>query len=297
MKQVSTKLYKLRHACLEGDIFDSVCPLLDRDVLDNVFVRDSRRIKEIPFIYNGVRYKRQYEWVFRGDVAKILIGEKRKRGIEGAMVYINYSRLRYEPYVAIVDPSDVFESIDMVAEMVARALSWVYKDHGIVLYLEPWISEDGKHAQWGRDCNEAHTLAAAKGTLQVDEEWDLKTCVNKIIKKHTKKLEVSPPKKGKNTTPKKTIRAAVIDQTKADKVLLKINNCIMGKTEPKDEMMPITAACAANVMRLPTWTELKNSYPWFRLSETSFYRLRQPDCLSYMENDSFDELVDYFKNV
>ena len=274
-----------------GDIFDNVYSLLDREVLDNVFVRDSRRVKEIPFVYNGVRYKRQYEWVFRGDVAKILIGEKRKCGIVGAMVYINYSRLRYEPYVAIVNHSDVFESIDVVAEMVARALTWVYEGHGIALYLEPWISKEEEPVQWGRDCNEAHTLAATKGTLQVDEEWDLKTCVNQIIKTHTKKLDVSPPKK--ENAKEKNFVSALNDKKKLEKVKALINELMEGATETRDIIRPFCAAIVSGVMRRATWAEVKESFNLEEKLRSSYYRLTT-DSSSY-NCPAFDEIVARFK--
>ena len=297
MDKIVKKLFKLRHAHMVGDIFDEHCCLLGKEVLDNVFARDFLRMKEIPFTYKGKRYKRQYEWIFRGDVAKIVIGVKGEYGIVGAMVYINYSKLRYEPYVAIVDRSDVFGSIDVVADMVEGALNWVYKDSGITLCLEPWIPADGEVIQWGRDCNEAHNLAAIHGTIRTEENWDLKTCVKRIIKKHTKKRGASPPQKKNTNKSERTLRSAIIDQTKADLILQKIANCVMGKTEPMDLMMPVTAAYAAKVMRHPTWTELRNSHPEFNLSETSFYRLIDPECLTYRYNDAFDELVEYFKHL
>ena len=297
MDQIVTKLFKLRHVHMVGDIFEEHCCLLGKEVLDNVFARDFLRKKEIPFTYKGKRYKRQYEWIFRGDVAKIVIGVKGEYGIVGAMVYINYSKLRYEPYVAIVDRSDVFGSIDVVADMVEGALNWVYKDSGITLCLEPWIPAEGEVIQWGRDCNEAHNLAAIQGTVHTEENWDLETCVKRIIKKHTKKKGVSPPQKKSTNKSERTLRSAIIDQTKANLILQKIVNCVMGKTEPMDLMMPVTAAYAAKVMRRPTWSELRNSHPEFNLSETSFYRLIDPDCLTYYQNDVFNELVGYFKNL
>ena len=280
-----------------ADLFEDSCCLLSKEVLDNVFIRDFLKLKEIPFTDNGKRYSRKHEWIFRGDIAKIQIGVKGKYGIVGAMAYINYSRLRYEPYVAIVDNSGVFESIDVVADMVARSLNWVYKGSGITLKLEPWIPAEGEVIQWGRDCNEAHNLAMLNSSIIIDEDCELETCVDHIIKKHTKKKSVSPTKKENTNESDKTIRAAIVDQTIADAIILKIDNCVVGKTEPKDEMMPITAAYAAKVMRLPKWTELKNSYPNFKLSETSFYRLRQPDCLSYINDTTFDELVEYYKSI
>jgi hypothetical protein len=184
-----------------------------------------------------------------------------------------------------------------VADMVEGALNWVYKDSGITLCLEPWIPAEGEVIQWGRDCNEAHNLAAIQGTVCTEENWDLETCVKRIIKKHTKKKGVSPPQKKSTNKSERTLRSAIIDQTKADLILQKIANCVMGKTEPMDLMMPVTAAYAAKVMRRPTWSELRNSHPEFNLSETSFYRLIDPDCLTYYQNDVFNELVGYFKNL
>ena len=290
------KLYKICHTSMMADIFEDSFCLIGKEVLDNVFVRDFLKQKEIPFTDKGMRYSREHVWKFGGDVAKIKIGIKGKYGIVGAIVYINYSKLRYEPYVAIVDNSGLFESIDVVADMVARSLNWVYKGSGITLSLVPWIPAEGEVIQWGRDCNEAHNLAMVNGPVNIEEDWDLETSVKTIIKKHKNKKGVSPPKKENTKTSEKTIRSAIVDQTKADAFMQKINNCLIGKTEPMDEMMPFTAAYAAKVMRRPEWTELKNSYPELKLSETSFYRLRNPDCPTYKDDAVFEELVEWFKH-
>ena len=297
MDQIVTKLFKLRHVHMVGDIFEEHCCLLGKEVLDNVFARDFLRKKEIPFTYKGKRYKRQYEWIFRGDVAKIVIGVKGEYGIVGAMVYINYSKLRYEPYVAIVDRSDVFGSIDVVADMVEGALNWVYKDSGITLCLEPWIPAEGEVIQWGRDCNEAHNLAAIQGTVCTEENWDLETCVKRIIKKHTKKKGVSPPQKKSTNKSERTLRSAIIDQTKADLIMQKIANCMKGKMDPEDYMMPITAAIAAGGMNDFPYTVFRRCYPELKISSTSFYRLRDPKCNAYHLNKAFERLVEEFSEI
>ena len=297
MDQIVTKLFKLRHVHMVGDIFEEHCCLLGKEVLDNVFARDFLRKKEIPFTYKGKRYKRQYEWLFRGDVVKLLIGVQGEYGIVGAMVYINYSKLRYEPYVAIVDRSDVFGSIDVVADMVEGALNWVYKDSGITLCLEPWIPAEGEVIQWGRDCNEAHNLAMLNGKMHIDENWDLETCIKRIINTHTKKRGVSPPKK--NTKEIKTLRDVITDKTKADAILQKISDEMKGKTEPWDIMMPTTAAIAAEVMDDPTFLQYKNSFPEVQFSSTSYYRLKNPDCKVYINKlkNKFNRLVAEFKAI
>ena len=297
MNKIVQKLFKLRHAHMVGDIFDEHCCLLGKEVLDNVFARDFLRMKEIPFTYKRKRYKRQYEWIFRGDVAKILIGVKGEYGIVGAMVYINYSKLRYEPYVAIVDRSDVFGSIDVVADMVEGALNWVCKDSGITLCLEPWIPAKGEVIQWGRDCNEAHNLAAIHGTIRTEENWDLKTCVKRIIKKHTKKRGASPPQKKNTNKSERTLRSAIIDQTKADLILQKIANCMKGKMYPEEYMMPITAAIAAGGMNDFPYTVFRRCYPELKISSTSFYRLRDPKCNAYHLNKAFERLVEEFSEI
>ena len=281
-----------------ADLFEDSCCLLSKVVLDNVFVRDFLKQKEIPFIDKGKRYSREHQWIFKGDVAKMHIGVKGDCGIDGAIVYINYSKLRYEPYVAIVDNSGVFESIDVVADMVARSLNWVYKGSGITLNLEPWIPDKGEVIQWGRDCNEAHNLAMMNSSIMIEEDWDLETSVKNIIKKHKKKKGISPPKK-ENADEKKTLRDVITDKSKADAILQKISDEMKGKTEPWEIMMPTTAAIAAEVMDDPSYMKYKNSFPEVKFSSTSYYRLRNPKCKIYSirVKNSFNRMVEEFKAI
>ena len=289
--KLETRLYKLRHVHMVGDIFEE--HLLGKEVLDNVFARDFLRKKEIPFTYKGKRYKRQYEWIFRGDVAKIVIGVNGEYGIVGAMVYINYSKLRYEPYVAIVDRSDVFGSIDVVADMVEGALNWVYKDSGITLRLEPWIPAEGEVIQWGRDCNEAHNLAMLNGKMHIDENWDLETCVKRIIKKHTKKRGVSPPKV--ENTKKKKFVSALYDKKKLEKVVALINELMEGAIETQDKIMPFRAAIVAGISRRATWAEVQEGFGLDDKYFSSYYRLTRKDNTTYSEYPGFMEIVARFK--
>ena len=284
------KLFKVRQS---GYLFETECCLLGKEVLDNVFIRDLLGMKVIPFVDKGKHYQRQHQWQFNGDVVAIRVGEEKNYGIVGATIYFDYSRRLHEPYVAIDDDSGVFESIDVVKDMVERAFKWIYKDTEAAVYLEPWDEK----IHWYKDCCEAHSHAKLTENILTDEDWDVNIYLKNVIKDLKKKKGASPPKKESTKKSDKAIRTAIVDQTKVDPILKKIDNCVMGKTEPIDEMMPITAAYAAKVMRLPTWTELKNSYPDFKLSETSFYRLRKPDCLSYINNDVFKELVEWFKHI
>ena len=261
MDQIVTKLFKLRHVHMVGDIFEEHCCLLGKEVLDNVFARDFLRKKEIPFTYKGKRYKRQYEWVFRGDVVKLLIGVQGEYGIVGAMVYINYSKLR--------------------------------KDSGITLRLEPWIPAEGEVIQWGRDCNEAHNLAMLNGKMHIDENWDLETCVKRIIKKHTKKRGVSPPKV--ENTKKKKFVSALYDKKKLEKVVALINELMEGAIETQDKIMPFRAAIVAGISRRATWAEVQEGFGLDDKYFSSYYRLTRKDNTTYSEYPGFMEIVARFK--
>jgi hypothetical protein len=125
----------------------------------------------------------------------------------------------------------------------------------------------------------------------------LETCVKRIIKKHTKKRGASHPQKKNTNKSERTLRSAIIDQTKADLILQKIANCMKGKMDPEDYMMPITAAIAAGGMNDFPYTVFRRCYPELKISSTSFYRLRDPKCNAYHLNKAFERLVEEFSEI
>ena len=174
-----------------------------------------------------------------------------------------------------------FRDVNELISIVRDGLNEILKPKKLAIVLDAPIMDN--------DDDLASVSAAMYVCKQLTKVHNMMKECNMTLTKKKKRIP-------QTQKPEKTLRAAIVDQTKADVILLKIDNCVVGKTEPKDEMMPITAAYAAKVMRLPTWTELKNTYPNFKLSETSFYRLRQPDCLSYINDTTFGELVEYYKS-
>ena len=294
------KFYKLLRVRAMADLFEGEWCLSDKEVLDGIFERDFLNKKEIAFIYGGKRYLRHYLWEPQGGVTRIKIGYKVKSKFVGAIVYVNYSRQRYDPYVVIIDRDRAFDDSDMVAEMVARALSRAYNGSCTELKLEPWTQAEMENNDWGFDCMEAHAKGDGKGVLSSQSHFGLETCVNRATRKNTKRAGVSPP--GKKTgdeieRPPKTLRTAIIDSSNANRILRKIRNCMKGKTDPEDVMMPITAAYAARVMKKPSFTAMKNSHPEVKISPASFYRLINPDCKAYQDNDAFRQLVTVFKEI
>ena len=157
------KFYKLRRVRAMADLFEGEWCLSDKEVLDGIFERDFLNKKEIAFIYGGKRYLRHYLWEPQGGVTRIKIGYKVKSKFVGAIVYVNYSRQRYDPYVVIIDRDRAFDDSDMVAEMVARALSRAYNGSCTELKLEPWTQAEMENNDWGFDCMEAHAKGDGKG--------------------------------------------------------------------------------------------------------------------------------------
>ena len=246
------KLFKVRQS---GYLFETECCLLGKEVLDNVFIRDLLGMKVIPFVDKGKHYQRQHQWQFNGDVVAIRVGEEKNYGIVGATIYFDYSRRLHEPYVAIDDDSGVFESIDVVKDMVERAFKWIFKDTEAAVYLEPWDEK----IHWYKDCCEAHSHAKLTENIVADEDWDVNIYLKNVIKDLKKKKGASPPKK-ESTKEKKTLRDVIIDKTKVDAFLQKISDEMKGKTEPWEIMMPTTAAIAAEVMEEPEFMQYKNSF-------------------------------------
>ena len=119
--------------------------------------------------------------------------------------------------------------------------------------------------------------------------------LRQIMKERKAKQDLTPPPKMKKS--KKTLWDAIIDKTKAKDILQKISYEIKGKTEPWEIMMPITAAVEAEVMDDPALSQLKNSHPEVKLSPTSFYRLRNPECKIYRIRlkKTFKKMVGEFK--
>lgn len=287
----NSKLFKVRQS---GYLFETECCLLGKEVLDNVFIRDLLGMKVIPFVDKGKHYQRQHQWQFNGDVVAIRVGEEKNYGIVGATIYFDYSRRLHEPYVAIDDDSGVFESIDVVKDMVERAFKWIFKDTEAAVYLEPWDEK----IHWYKDCCEAHSHAKLTENIVADEDWDVNIYLKNVIKDLKKKKGASPPKK-ESTKEKKTLRDVIIDKTKVDAFLQKISDEMKGKTEPWEIMMPTTAAIAAEVMEEPEFMQYKNSFPGVKFSSTSFYRLRNPknNIYSIRFKNIFKRMVEEFKAI
>lgn len=245
-KTLNYKLFKICYHGYAAEMYDGIYCLRGTEVLNDVLVRDFLQKRLIPFMDKGKRYLRHYIWEPQGGVAKIKIGCKKKGKFEGAIVYINYSKLSYEPYVAILDKKHVFDSFETVANMVARALSYAYKGTGVTLGLEPWIRAEGEKIMWGRDCMMAHDMGDGIGVLSSKGHFGLETFVNKKPNTVVKiPSSASPPKKN-NLKPAKY--STKILKGNKRRVMRYLHAKIDELNAPKDFMKVVLAAIAAGVI-------------------------------------------------
>ena len=272
-----------------GYLFETECCLLGKEVLDNVFIRDLLGMNVIPFEDKGKHYQRQHQLQFNGDVVIIRVGVAKDCGIVGATIYFDYSRRLREPYVAIEDHSGVFESIDVVKDMVERAFKWIYKDTEATVYLEPLEEK----IFWRKDCLEAHEHAKLTENIVYDKDWDVNIYLKNVIKNHKKKKGVSPPKK--ENTKKKQFVSAVYDKKKLEQVKALINEYLEGATETKDIIMPFRAAIEAGVIRRASWAEIKEGFNLDDKLFSSYYRLTRKGNTTYGVYPGFGEVVAKFK--
>ena len=156
----------------------------------------------------------------------------------------------------------------------------------------------GLSNKWLRIEQEGEIITSKDNLAVVCVSAYVTAMLRQIMKERKIKQELTPPPKKKNAVKqRKSLREAVIDQSKADKILQKIGDCIKGKTDPIDFMMPITAAIAALVINAPSLTQLCNSHPEIKITSATFYRLRNPELKKYSTNDAFNNLVAEFKSI
>ena len=155
----------------------------------------------------------------------------------------------------------------------------------------------GLSNKWLRIEQEGEIITSKDNLAVVCVSAYVTAMLRQIMKERKTKQELTPPPKKKKSM--KTLWDAIIDKTKANDILQKISNEIRGKTEPWEIMMPITAAVEAEVMDDPALSQLKNSHPEVKLSSTSFYRLRNPECKVYRIRlkQAFKKLVGEFKAI
>lgn len=175
-----------------------------------------------------------------------------------------------------------FRDVNELISIVRDGLNEILKPKKLAIVLDAPIMDNDDD------------LASVSAAMYVCKQL---TKVHNMMKECNMTLTKKKKRTPQTQKTEKTLRAAIPDATKADRVLQKIDNCMIGKTDPVDEMMPITAAVAAGKLKDPSYTQFHNSYPHAKMSSTSFYRLRDPNNKAYKNNRAFDNLVEEFEEI
>lgn len=153
------KLYKLVYEFCVPSLFAEKVYRDGQEALRTAIKEDFLKQRELIFVNpnNGKTYIRHYACMPQGDVTIMALGYFLDDDYVYATVGINNSKLRYEPYVAIVDYKPAFRNAGEMAQMVESAINWVMKPRGLKVHLEPW--DDKKESQkiiWMKDFAEAY---------------------------------------------------------------------------------------------------------------------------------------------
>ncbi len=91
--------------------------------------------------------------------------------------------------------------------------------------------------------------------------------------------------------------SAVSNPQKAKAIIQRLHELMVGKTKPKDVMMPIRAAMDAGVIRRPTDEEFNNEFGADRVKgKSSFNNYTNPDNSPYTGKD-FEAMIAEFKKI
>ena len=153
------KLFKLVYEFCVPSLFAEKVYRDGQKALRTAIREDFLKQRELKFVNpnNGKTYIRHYACMPQGDVAILDIGYFVDGDFIYATVGINNSKLRYEPYVAIVEHKPAFKNADVVAKMVESSINWVMKPRGLKVHLEPWdVKRESEKIMWMRDFVEAY---------------------------------------------------------------------------------------------------------------------------------------------
>ena len=94
------------------------------------------------------------------------------------------------------------------------------------------------------------------------------------------------------------IMSLACEKEKTPRIVNLLNQLMSEYEEPKEAIMPLTAAIKAGVIkRRPYYSEFQLWFPSIKCSGTSYYRLTNTNCKSYQNNDAFDEMVKRFRSL
>ena len=185
----TSKLYKIRLAKTERDIFGNPIPSDKWDVLVKALDDDLRKKKEFKFIHPKSKktFYRHYKDSPANGVTRLVIGQFNDR-VHFAYVRILLNSYLYkEPYLVIERYDTIVRNPDYLAEMVARAFNWALEGSGQEVMLEPW-EPHGETIMWSWDYTLSYDyqLRQIKGTNLIKAGFEDSLEVHQKMKERAK---------------------------------------------------------------------------------------------------------------
>ena len=273
-----SKMYKIRLAKNETDLFGEPVFSEQWDTLCNAILDDFNREKEFQFTHPQDRerkYGRHYVLPCCHGFALINVGMFRNDYDYGT-VAINIMSENYEPYVVFADYTPAFPNHEVLADVVTRALNWVMKDKGVSVILEPWdIKKGEKKVMWKYDCVDTYMVRH-----KLAPENIMKVFGHELLKKsHAKRKSLS--------------FRDYIKSGMEDEVLDWLHSEIDDLDQPIDMMRPMRALYEQKkrfLRKKPTVDAFVEEFHKEGLIKKSSYNKYMDTRIDvYYEDDAFDE--------
>ena len=285
---INFELYKYQLA--GGELELGVVPLKSAVALETVMIEDYLWHDKFNFLAkDNVVYNREYMWIpYPGGVVTVFkLGyqrstkaEKSRWSIKKKMDFphcvVVISHLELSPYILIWGYDKAFKSASEVANLLENALNRSFKGRGISISLSPCGKDDTEANHWMNYMLKTYQKASELKNSTIKRLTDYEG-----IKRHKTSAD---------------FRSSITNPEKADIIISTIRKYMKGKTEPRDILLPITAAIVAKVIRRPTWPETSSEFHLSDKLESSFHRLTRGRCKTYM-NSAFDQIVEKFKSL
>lgn len=225
------KLYKIRLAKTERDIFGNPIPSDKWDVLVKALDDDLRKKKEFKFIHPRSKktFYRHYKESPANGVTRLVIGQFNDR-VHFAYVRILLNSYLYkEPYLVIERYDTIVRNPDYLAEMVARAFNWALEGSGQEVMLEPWETH-GETITWSWD----YDLSYDYQLRQIKGENLIKAGFEDSLEEHQKMKERAKTRGSKKSD---NIKLYIKKRWK-DHIVSWLHGALKGLTSQKELSMP-----------------------------------------------------------
>ena len=282
---MNKKLFKIKLESREFLIGETAY-IDSQEAFEAVFQEDALKTNYMVFTNHnhGKIYLHEYAWQPHGGLAVIKLGYVREtEPYEGSWDFakttdyphcvVVMSLKVYNPYIAIVEYSPAFKQADDVAKILSFTLDKALKRYGLAIAITP--CKEKKASDWFNYMYRKYMEAKLYQQKMIED-----------LDNYGKPVEYEG------------FTMLVCDKEKAPRIVKILTQLMSENEEPKEAIMPLTAAIKAGVIkRKPFYNEFRAWFPTIKCSETSYYRLTDTQCKSYKYNEAFNVMVKRFMDL